>query len=386
MSQITEEVNGAQGSTGKKGIKGYQGTQGTAGAQGADGDQGADGEEGLKIAEVKAAIDNYLSAGSAALMLPTEKILEMYLDNVAGFKDAKANIIEERKKADEIKKAAKEEADKAAYDKMSDEEKLKYDESKAYREAAEKELAEMNGEQVQDEGITEEEIDEMVAEERKKALAKLKEAGSQVKKEIDNKINSLKAAISDIKLTSQDIAKDLAKSAADAIVPVSIGPVAPNPIHNALRLYLNVSAIKKSIDSILRAASFALGLIDELGIGESALALEIAKLVEPLLKHKKDAEDSAIEADAVGESPDVSAAHAALKKKYTDKWNYNSRSFNGEEIEEKLQMDHNTTVPMSADQLRHFEWVDTNSSMQESVRLWARLYLRYNEWHIKNII
>jgi len=290
----------------------------------------------MALAEVKNAIDTYLAAGVGSLVLPYEEIVELYVDNVAGFKKIK--------------------------------------------EDAEK-IIEENGDVV-----TKEELDEIIEEERKKKVEELKDLKNQAAKELKNKVDGLKASVAEIKNTAADIGKELVKSTADAVVPTSLGPVAPNPISSALRLYINVSRIKRTVDNVLMVVSRALGLIVELGIEETPLAESLTSLAQPLIGIKNQAASKGSKADAVGENPDPAAGYEIIKKDYTDSYpNQSSQKINGIEIEKEVKAKFGNGFPLNDKDKKKFYLMESIKKVSESDKAWAKVILKYNDWYKQNI-
>lgn len=290
----------------------------------------------MSLVKVKTAIDTYLAAGVGGLMLPVDQIIELYVENVGGFKEIKEQIEELREKYKDV--------------------------------------------------ITKEELDELIEEEKKKAIAKLKEEGAQVKKEIEDKINELKASITEIKNTAAELGKEMATALADALVPVSLGPVVPNPIHNAIRLYLNVVKVKRAVDLILAVTSRALGLIIGLGLEQTPLAEGITRLVEPLLALKAQAESESGKAEAVGTDPNPAATIVALRTKYeADYPGKPGVKINGLEIESKTREKYGAGMlgigyPLTEPQILVFEAIISSASTIPLEKVWAQTVLRYHAY------
>lgn len=290
----------------------------------------------MALAEVKSAIDSYLASGVGNLILPYDQIVELYVDNVGGFKKIK--------------------------------------------EDAEK-IAEENSDVV-----TKEEVNELIAEEREKAVEQLKDPASQVGKEFENKVNGLKAAVAEVKNTAAELGKELGKSIAEAIIPTSLGPVAPNPISSAIRLYINVTRIKRTVDSVLMVTSKTLGLIGELGLEETPLAGSISAIAQPLISIKNQASSKSNNADAVGENPDPAAGYEIIKKDYTDNYpNQSSQKINGIEIEKEVKSRYNSNFPLKYKFKIYFNEILDKNKYTEADKAWARAILKYNDWHMQNI-
>lgn len=285
----------------------------------------------MSLIQVKTAIDTYLAAGVGSLMLPTDQIIALYVENVGGFKEIKEQREELREKYKDV--------------------------------------------------ITKEELDELIDEEKKKAIEKLKEEGAQAKKEIEDKINQLKASITEIKNTAAELGKEMVKALADAIVPVSLGAAVPNPIHSALRLYLNVVKIKRAVDLILVVTSRALGLIIGLGLEQTPLAEGITRLVQPLLALKSQAESESSKADAVGENPNPAAGVVALRTGYeADYPGKPGVKINGPEIENQTRQKYGADVnyPLTEPQILVFEAVVSSTTSTPLNKVWAQTALRYH--------
>lgn len=283
----------------------------------------------MALNEVKSAIDNYLASGVGSLILPTDEIIELYVDNVGGFKKIK--------------------------------------------EDAEK-IAEENGDV-----ITKPEVDEIIDEERQKYIDELKKPGGQLKKEFDNKVNELKAGVAEIKTTAGELGKELGKAIADAATPTSAA--IPNPISSALRLYLNVSKIKRAVDAILMLTSGVLGKISELGLENTPLAESVTSIVQPLIRIKADAEAEATKSDAVTEAD----ATDELKKGYTAIRPTDGYFINGLEIE----FETNESFPLSnnrIDELKEIQYLQAISEEEIRTQQWADVILSYNAWYIQNIV
>ena len=291
----------------------------------------------MALQEVKTAIDNYLAAGVGNLILPIDQIIELYVDNVGGFKELK--------------------------------------------EKAEK-IAEEHGDVV-----TKEEVNEMIAEERKKAVEELKKEGGQVKKEFENKVNELKAGVAEIKNVAVELGKELGKSIADAVVPTSLGPVAPNPISSAIRLYINVSRIKRTVDGVLMVTSKTLGMITELGLDETPLASSITAIAQPLVSIKEQAGSKGSKADAVGEDPNPAAGYEIMKKDYVIDNPGNSAwpKIDGIKIEQETKSKFGDSFPLNGGSKLKFNNIINKGNHSQQDKNWATAILKYNDWHVQNI-
>lgn len=183
---------------------------------------------------VKEAIDTYLSKTS---FLPgNEALIVLYVDEVLGFKKAGEEM-------DQI-------------------------------------VADADG------AVTKEEVEVMLEEQKQETIKKLKDPDSGLKKQFEAKVNDLKALLSEIAQLVAEMSKQLAQSIAAALMPTMISIGTPNPFYVALKIILDILAIKRVVDTILRAVSKVLGSLFDLGLEKTDIADKITGLVQPILSLK----------------------------------------------------------------------------------------------------
>jgi hypothetical protein len=148
--------------------------------------------------------------------------------------------------------------------------------------------------------IDKEQVKKLIADEKAKYKEQMK--GGAVEKEIQKKLDELKGHFAEVKQSSTDVGKEVAKATTDAAIPTMITPGAPNPMHSAIVLIIMSLSVKKAIDSCLRSSSKAINIIDELGLSQTPMAANLAALMAPLIAIKAkaaqvEAENEAASAD-----------------------------------------------------------------------------------------
>lgn len=156
------------------------------------------------------------------------------------------------------------------------------------------ELEKRRKEIAEEEGISQEDVDEIIEEQKQAFIKSLNESG---KTYIKSKTDELKSMIAQMKSEAAEIPKSIAKATADALLPTMIAPGAPNPASSALRLYLNLVAIKAIVLSVLILTSRILNLLIELGLDKTPLANMVSSVVKPIMSLKKGLDDELTKAD-----------------------------------------------------------------------------------------
>ena len=138
------------------------------------------------------------------------------------------------------------------------------------------------------------EIDEEVDEQLKATTEEFTTPGRAGKEELQAKYNEFKASSFEVLGNLEKMGGELAKTIANAYMPTSIGPVAPNPLSVALKLYMGLTALKKLLDRIVISMTVLMAAARSIGADKSppykAFINEVHKLLGGLVKDIKNEE------------------------------------------------------------------------------------------------
>lgn len=139
------------------------------------------------------------------------------------------------------------------------------------------------------------EIDKEVDEQLKSAKEEFTKPGSSAKEELQAKYNEFKSSSFEALGNLQKMAGELAKTIANAYMPTSIGPVAPNPLSVALKLYVGLTALKKLIDRVVIAMTMLMAAARAIGADKSEPYINFINavhgLLNPMMKQIKEQEE-----------------------------------------------------------------------------------------------
>ena len=159
-------------------------------------------------------------------------------------------------------------------------------------------------------------IDKEVDEQLKATTEEFTKSGSQSKEELQAKYNEFKTASFEALGNLEKMAGELAKTIANAYMPTSIGPVAPNPLSVALKLYVGLTALKKLIDRIVISMTVLMAAARSIGADEHPLYIsfinQVHGLLDGIMKQVKDEEEAGDNLKNVAKAE----ALLAVKKSY----------------------------------------------------------------------
>lgn len=143
--------------------------------------------------------------------------------------------------------------------------------------------------------IDPDEVDKAVDEQLKAATEEFTKPGSSAKEELQAKYNEFKTASFEALGNLQKMGSELAKTIANAYMPTSIGPVAPNPLSVALKLYVGLTALKKLIDRVVIAMTMLMASARSIGADKSDPYINFINavhgLLNPMMKQIKEQEE-----------------------------------------------------------------------------------------------
>ena len=138
------------------------------------------------------------------------------------------------------------------------------------------------------------EIDKEVDEQLKATIEEFTKPGRAGKEELQAKYNEFKTASFEVLGNLRKLISELAKTIANAYMPTSIGPVAPNPLSVALKLYVGLTALKKLIDRVVISMTVLMAAARSIGADKSppytSLIEEVHGLLDGVMKQVKDEE------------------------------------------------------------------------------------------------
>jgi len=139
------------------------------------------------------------------------------------------------------------------------------------------------------------EIDEAVDEQLKSAKEEFTKPGSSAKEELQAKYNEFKSSSFEALGNLQKMGSELAKTIANAYMPTSIGPVAPNPLSVALKLYVGLTALKKLLDRVVISMTVLMAAARSIGADTSPPYINFINavhgLLNPMMKQIKEKEE-----------------------------------------------------------------------------------------------
>lgn len=140
------------------------------------------------------------------------------------------------------------------------------------------------------------EIDEEVDAQLKATTEEFTRPGKQSKEELQAKYNEFKSASFEALGNLQKMAGELAKTIANAYMPTSIGPVAPNPLSIALKLYVGLTALKKLLDRVVISMTVLMAAARSIGADKSdpyrVFINQVHGLLDGIIKQVKDEEEA----------------------------------------------------------------------------------------------
>ena len=140
------------------------------------------------------------------------------------------------------------------------------------------------------------EIDKEVDAQLKATTEEFTKSGSQSKEELQAKYNEFKTASFEALGNLQKMAGELAKTIANAYMPTSIGPVAPNPLSIALKLYVGLTALKKLLDRVVISMTVLMAAARSIGADKSqpykVFINQVHSLLDGIMKQVKDEEEA----------------------------------------------------------------------------------------------
>lgn len=143
-------------------------------------------------------------------------------------------------------------------------------------------------------------IDEEVDKQLKNTTEEFTKPGSSAKEELQAKYNEFKTASFEVKGNLEKMGSELAKTIANAYMPTSIGPVAPNPLSVALKLYVGLTALKKLIDRVVISMTMLMAAARSIGADKSKPYITFVNRVHGLLSiTMKDIKDKEEEGDTL---------------------------------------------------------------------------------------
>lgn len=138
-------------------------------------------------------------------------------------------------------------------------------------------------------------VDKAVDQQLKDVTEEFTTPGTSAKEELQAKYNEFKTASFEVLGNLEKMGSELAKTIANAYMPTSIGPVAPNPLSVALKLYVGLTALKKLIDRVVIAMTMFMAAARSIGADESDPYINFINSVHNLLastmKSVKDQEE-----------------------------------------------------------------------------------------------
>ena len=338
----TITVPGASGEGSYAGVGQYIGSgssnNNTGGDTAAGGDSGS-GDSGssqsnppeLTNAEyVQQAVDNYL--GTSALFWGFEEIVDIYIDKKLNAENWEEEYLEEQ------------------------------------------------------EGLIQEEIDaikQYIKEEKEKLKEQFK--NTDLKDELKKKFDELKITAKELKDDLKPIPAEFAKIMSEALMPNVIGPVGPNPLSTALKIYLGIARVKKLVDRAFISLQLFLTVAESLGINKTQpfnqfmapLAASLRGLANLLERMKKKEE----------EGQDLLEYQEQVEKAKKD-WSYTNygESWTAQKIEERARGDNFKMFefPLSSnnrkDLHKYEKQIDAYKSWKRQRAKTAIAILKYDDW------
>jgi hypothetical protein len=139
------------------------------------------------------------------------------------------------------------------------------------------------------------EVDKEVDEQLKATKEEFTKPGSSAKEELQAKYNEFKSSSFEALGNLQKMGGELAKTIANAYMPTSIGPVAPNPLSVALKLYVGLTALKKLLDRVVISMTVLMVAARSIGADKSQPYINFINavhgLLNPMMKQIKEKEE-----------------------------------------------------------------------------------------------
>jgi hypothetical protein len=121
------------------------------------------------------------------------------------------------------------------------------------------------------------EVKAMVKEERKNMVEYYTKGAG--KEDLEKKYNDLKVATTNSLKSIKQLPADVAKAITESVMPPVVGPVAPNPVSAALKVYNHFARIKRIVDTIMVSMLTMLTAIKILGLEKEPW---VAQIISPV--------------------------------------------------------------------------------------------------------
>lgn len=146
--------------------------------------------------------------------------------------------------------------------------------------------------------IDPDEIDKALDEELNAIKKAFTTEGSPARDELKKKYDDFKSSLATFKKDLNSIVKEFSKTIAEAFMPTSLGPVAPNPMSIGLKLFNGLTKLKKILDRSFKALAIFIETSKALGLDGSpfyvSVITNVANLIRPIeaLISKQESSDS----------------------------------------------------------------------------------------------
>jgi len=241
-----QTTGGGGGAGGGSSTQTSTNTPSTSGTSGTSGNSSTSGTDTFiqKEAEIDKILAKWMAASEAAISLTFEQVVDLYLENKLGFGPNGKDLKKKYKEANRDMDPAK----------------------------------------------IDEEVDAQLNATRKEFTT----SGSSAKDELQAKYNEFKSSSFEALGNLKKMTDELARTIANAYMPTSIGPVAPNPLSVALKLYVGLTALKKLIDRVVISMTVLMAAARSIGADKSPAYItfidSIHSLLNPMMKQIEEKE------------------------------------------------------------------------------------------------